>query len=179
MAAIEHEFYRSWRGPTPTDVDCWRLVFDPDARRLFIRHEWETTRHSGTDEFEIDEFLIQEGAPQAALIDRLRSMPTPNGPKRSIGSVPTSRASRLRLRHHWPFLDVEAEGQTFIGGKGVDRRYSLYRSVLLALTSREPNRISSVPPRPRLAQMNAIRSALQVSLEATEFSRQVCLPNPP
>jgi len=68
---IQLEFHRSARGPAPTDVDCWHLVFDENAKRLFVRHEWETARHSGTDEFEIAEFLAQEGAAQAALIDHL------------------------------------------------------------------------------------------------------------
>jgi hypothetical protein len=31
---IEREFYRSARGPAPTDEDTWHLVFDPTVRRL-------------------------------------------------------------------------------------------------------------------------------------------------
>jgi hypothetical protein len=53
----------------PLDVDCWHLVFDPATRRLFVRYEWEAARHCGSDEFEIADFLAQDGAPQAALID--------------------------------------------------------------------------------------------------------------
>ena len=71
MAVIQREFYRGARGPTPTDEDAWRLVFDPSALRLVVRHEWEATGHTGVDEFEIAEFLAQEGEPQAALIDIL------------------------------------------------------------------------------------------------------------
>jgi hypothetical protein len=71
MATIQREFYRSSRGPAPTDEDTWRLVFDPSAMRLFIRYEWEAAGHGGVDEFEIAEFLTQEGAAQAALIGRL------------------------------------------------------------------------------------------------------------
>ena len=81
MAIIQREFYRSARGPTPADEDVWRLVFDQSAMLLLVRHEWETTGHNGVDEFEIAEFLAQEGAPQTALIDILfdRSIPMPKG----------------------------------------------------------------------------------------------------
>jgi hypothetical protein len=36
-----------------------------------VRHEWQTTGHSGVDEFEIGEFLEQESAARDALIDNL------------------------------------------------------------------------------------------------------------
>jgi len=68
MATIEREFYRSARGPAPTDEDTWRLVFDPRAMRLLVRHEWEAAGHNGVDEFGIAEFLAQDGAAAAALI---------------------------------------------------------------------------------------------------------------
>jgi hypothetical protein len=77
MTVIEREFYRSFRGPGAADEDFWLLVFDHETKRLFVRHEWQTTRHTGVDEFEIAEFLTQESAAQAALIeilfDRVRS----------------------------------------------------------------------------------------------------------
>jgi hypothetical protein len=68
MATMEREFYRSARGPAPTDEDAWRLVFDPRAVRLLVRHVWEAAGHSGVDEFEIAEFLAQDGAAPAELI---------------------------------------------------------------------------------------------------------------
>jgi hypothetical protein len=68
MATLEREFHRSFRGLAPTDEDAWRLVFDPTATRLTVRHEWRTTRHSGVDEFSVDEFLAQEGGAQESLI---------------------------------------------------------------------------------------------------------------
>jgi hypothetical protein len=71
MATIEQEFYRTARGPAPTDEDTWRLVFDPRARRLLVRHEWETAGHTGVDEVEISGFLAQGGAASAALIEML------------------------------------------------------------------------------------------------------------
>ena len=71
MRIVQREFYRSARGPTPKDEDVWRLVFDCGTKRLVVRHEWETNSHSGVDEFDLDEFLVQEGAAQTALIDEL------------------------------------------------------------------------------------------------------------
>jgi hypothetical protein len=71
MGVMEREFYRSWRGPAPGDEDSWSLVFDTSKSRLLVRHEWESTGHSGVAEFKIDEFLSQEGAAQATLIDIL------------------------------------------------------------------------------------------------------------
>jgi hypothetical protein len=71
MATIQREFYRSTRGPVPADEDWWCLVFAPETHRLFVRHEWQTTGHSGVDEFEIGEFLEQESAARDALIDNL------------------------------------------------------------------------------------------------------------
>jgi len=71
MAVLQRELYRSARGPSPTDEDVWRLVFDPAAGTLLVRHEWETERHSGLDEFEIAEFLAQQGGAQTALLSLL------------------------------------------------------------------------------------------------------------
>ena len=47
MATIEREFYRSARGPAPTDEDTWRLVYDPRPMRLLVRHKWEAAGHNG------------------------------------------------------------------------------------------------------------------------------------
>jgi hypothetical protein len=71
MAILEREFYRSARGPTPTDVDIWRLVFDETDANLLVRHEWQTARHSGIDDFSIAEFLLAEGDARDALIAAL------------------------------------------------------------------------------------------------------------
>jgi hypothetical protein len=75
MAAINREFYQTWRGPGPADQDSWSLVFDPETRRLLVRHEWRTSRHDGVDEFEVAEFLKDKGAAQTALIDSLFLVP--------------------------------------------------------------------------------------------------------
>jgi len=70
MATIEREFYRSWRGPSVSDIDTCRLVFDVH-RNLVIRHQWETDRHGGADDFGIAEFLVEQGAAQSALLTLL------------------------------------------------------------------------------------------------------------
>ena len=75
MAAINREFHRSWRGPGPEDQESWSLVFDPETRRLLVRHELRTSRHGGGDDLDVAEFLKQPGAAQAALIDSLFQVP--------------------------------------------------------------------------------------------------------
>jgi hypothetical protein len=72
---ISREFYQTWRGPAPTDQDSWCLVFDETDRRLLVRHEWQTSGHSGFDDFEIAEFLKESGDAQTALIDSLFRVP--------------------------------------------------------------------------------------------------------
>lgn len=68
MAILEREFYRSARGPAPDDIDIWRLVFDEKETSLLVRHEWQTERHSGVDDFTIAEFLLSESAAREALL---------------------------------------------------------------------------------------------------------------
>ena len=68
---MQREFYRSARGPAPGDEDVWSLVFDPASRQLVVRHVWESARHSGVDEFDLDGFLAEPGAAQDALIATL------------------------------------------------------------------------------------------------------------
>jgi hypothetical protein len=75
MTIINRKFYQTWRGPAPDDQDSWHLVFDTETRRLLVRHQWETSRHDGFDEFEVGEFLKQSGSAQAALIDSLFLVP--------------------------------------------------------------------------------------------------------
>jgi hypothetical protein len=71
MTAIQREFYRSARGPAPADEDSWCLVFDREKKRLLVRHEWQSSRYSGVEDLELDEFLEQAGAAQTALIEML------------------------------------------------------------------------------------------------------------
>jgi hypothetical protein len=71
MATIEREFYWSCRGPSVSDIDTWRLVFDRCSRNLVARHQWKTDRHSGMYDFGIAEFLVEQGATQSALLTLL------------------------------------------------------------------------------------------------------------
>ncbi|WP_315831606.1 hypothetical protein [Bradyrhizobium prioriisuperbiae] len=75
MTMINRKFHQSWRGPASADLDSWSLVFDADTRRLQVRHDWQTSGHSGFDEWEIAEFLQQAGEAQTALIDSLFPVP--------------------------------------------------------------------------------------------------------
>lgn len=75
MTALQHEFYRSFRGPGPADEDWWSLVFDPDTRRLLVRQEWQTAGHGGFEDFDVAEFLQHAGGGQTALIDSLFRVP--------------------------------------------------------------------------------------------------------
>jgi hypothetical protein len=68
VTILEREFYRSPRGPLPSDEDIWRLVFDESESRLVIRHEWRTSRHSGVNDVSVDEFVAQESDAREALI---------------------------------------------------------------------------------------------------------------
>jgi len=71
MDGIEREFHRSPRGPSPADEDAWSLVFDPLAKRILVRHVWETGAGSGVADWDVTEFLAQEGAAQTALVEFL------------------------------------------------------------------------------------------------------------
>lgn len=75
MTVIHRRFYQDWRGPAADDQDSWSLVFDTQTRHLLVRHEWRSSRHSGVDDFELAEFLKQEGPAQTALIDSLFQVP--------------------------------------------------------------------------------------------------------
>ncbi|MBV8493911.1 MAG: hypothetical protein JO162_10605 [Alphaproteobacteria bacterium] len=68
VGIMVREFYRSARGPSPTDEDTWRLAFDPESGSLMVRHEWQSERHAGADEFGIAEFLAEQGGAQKALL---------------------------------------------------------------------------------------------------------------
>jgi hypothetical protein len=99
MTVIQREFYRSARGPSPRDEDWWTLIFDRANGRLFVRHEWQAAGHSGVDEFEIPEFLNQEGAAQTALIEACSGFALmPRGPKAPRYLQKASRRD-FKLRH--------------------------------------------------------------------------------
>ena len=51
--------------------DSWSLVFDPETRRLLVRHEWQASGHNGFDDLDVTEFLQQTGGAQTALVESL------------------------------------------------------------------------------------------------------------
>jgi len=71
MPIFEREFYRSFRGPEIDAEDDWRLVFDPSAPLLRVRHRWRGRRDVGVDEFSLEEFLMQQNAARNALVSFL------------------------------------------------------------------------------------------------------------
>jgi hypothetical protein len=71
MPATQREFFRSARGPHPANLDTWSVVFDPDGRRLFVRHEWRAAGHGDVADFDIAGFLKQDGAASTAPIEDL------------------------------------------------------------------------------------------------------------
>jgi hypothetical protein len=71
MPLLRRPLYQRSEG---ADEDCWRLVFDTDARRLFVEHEEKRgdLRGAGygihTDEMEIAAFLAEYGPGQQELV---------------------------------------------------------------------------------------------------------------
>jgi hypothetical protein len=83
MPLLKREFHRRAKGPVMNDEDWWRLVFDTDAKRLYVEHEWAHTdvrkgssADSGTAEFEISAFLNEpsHGAAQRQLLRLLTNL---------------------------------------------------------------------------------------------------------
>lgn len=76
MPMLKKEFYKRANGPIMNDEDWWRLVFDTDAKRLYVEHQWsylDVRRgqcDGGKAELEISDFLNQsgQGAAQQELV---------------------------------------------------------------------------------------------------------------
>lgn len=72
MAKLKRELARRARGPVMNDEDWWRLVYDSEAKRLYVEHEWEHVdvrkagkADKGTKELEIGQFLNEGGEGEA------------------------------------------------------------------------------------------------------------------
>ena len=68
MALLKRELNRSAKGPVQNDEDWWHLVFDTDAKRLYVEHRWGYVdvrgageANSGTEQFEVGDYLKQGG----------------------------------------------------------------------------------------------------------------------
>jgi hypothetical protein len=77
MPLLRKPLYQRSEG---SDEDCWRLVFDTDANRLFVEHEKTRgdMRGSGygidTDEMDIAAFLNEHGQGQHELVQLLGTL---------------------------------------------------------------------------------------------------------
>ena len=64
MAKLTRQLHERIRGENTENKDWWRLVFDTEAKRFYIEHEWSHTdawraarSNKGTAEFDINGFL--------------------------------------------------------------------------------------------------------------------------
>ena len=81
MALLKRELHRTAKGPVMNDQDWWRLVFDTDANRLYVEHEWHHTdvrgrgeTDQGRSEMDVGAFLSRFGAgPEHRELVRLLS----------------------------------------------------------------------------------------------------------
>jgi hypothetical protein len=83
MPLLRKELHKRVKGSLANDEDWWRLVFDTDAKRLYVEHEWSHVdlgangrADSGKAETDIATFLAQggEGAPQRELAQLLHRL---------------------------------------------------------------------------------------------------------
>ena len=82
MAKLTRPLHELVRGGHMENEDWWRLVFDTEAKRLFIEHEWNHTdmwrasrSNNGAAEFDINAFLAEGEAPaQAELLRVIESL---------------------------------------------------------------------------------------------------------
>ena len=108
MAKLTRQLHERISGDNTENKDWWRLVFDTEAQRLYIEHEWRHTdawraarSNNGTAEFDINGFLAEgEAQAQAELLRIIESLfkkgaaRMPRGPLEAPkASGPTSQSS--------------------------------------------------------------------------------------
>ena len=78
MAKLTRRLHERISGDNTENKDWWRLVFDTEAKRLYIEHEWSHTdawraarSNNGTAEFDINGFLAEGEAPAQAELLRI------------------------------------------------------------------------------------------------------------
>jgi GH35 family endo-1,4-beta-xylanase len=82
MAKLTRPLHERVRGDHIENEDWWRLVFDTEAKRLYIEHEWShadvwraARSNNGTAEFDINAFPAEGEAPaQAELLRIIESL---------------------------------------------------------------------------------------------------------
>ncbi len=86
MAKLTRQLHERVKGGHMENEDWWRLVFDTEAQRLYIEHEWSHTdawrasrSKSGTAEFEVNSFLSEGEAPAQAELQRIIESLLENG----------------------------------------------------------------------------------------------------
>ena len=108
MAKLTRQLHERVAGAHKKNEDWWRLVFDTEAKRFYVEHEWSHTdawraarSNNGTAEFDIDGFLAEgEAQAQAELLRIIESLfkkgaaRMPRGPLEAPkASGPTSQSS--------------------------------------------------------------------------------------
>jgi hypothetical protein len=105
MAKLTRQLHERISGDNTENKDWWRLVFDTEAKRFYIEHEWSHTdawraarSNNGTADFDINGFLAEGEAPaQAELLRIIESLfkkgatRMPRGPKDQRLSVPVEQ----------------------------------------------------------------------------------------
>ena len=82
MAKLTRQLQERVKGAHKENEDWWRLVFDTEAKRLYVEHEWSHTdawraarSNNGTAEFDINGFLAEgEAQAQAELLRIIESL---------------------------------------------------------------------------------------------------------
>ena len=82
MAKLTRQLHERIRGDNTENKDWWRLVFDTEAKRFYIEHEWSHTdawraarSNNGTADFDINGFLAEGEPPaQAELLRIIESL---------------------------------------------------------------------------------------------------------
>lgn len=82
MAKLTRQLDERIRGDDSENKDWWRLVFDTEAKRFYIEHEWSHTdawraarSNTGTVEFDINGFLAEgDETAQAELLRIIESL---------------------------------------------------------------------------------------------------------
>jgi len=89
MARLTRQLHERAKGAQKENEDWWRLVFDTEAKRFYVEHEWSHTdawraarSNNGTAEFDINGFLAEGEAPaQAELLRIIESLLETGGSK--------------------------------------------------------------------------------------------------
>ena len=78
MAKLTRQLHERVKGVHKENEDWWRLVFDTEAKRFYVEHEWSHTdawraarSNNGTAEFDINGVLAAGEAPAQAVLLRI------------------------------------------------------------------------------------------------------------